>query len=387
MDKKEKEEENAGTAVGENGEDAVGEDRGVLRAKVKQKTTKRKVRDGGGDIQKNLKSDEQEIVDRCTCGKPVQDDSEGGIECDICGQWLHPKCEGLSKECYAAIETHKLFWVCRKCKAYCSKFKEVVMGGKVLNPSHSLVNTEKVDSIEKKLTEVGKAMDHLAESFLSQKAVMTEIGSMVKAQGDVKNSVKDIETTVKNVMKEENLTYAEITKKLANKLEKESVSKPSVEVKDLQNAVADCLEQEKRRRNIVVFNVPEQDKHLSIDDQAANDSKQIVQLIMEGLKLKIHPEKVARMGKQKEGKSRLMVVTLRDEGEKWELLKMAKRLRDAGSKFERIYIAPDLSPAEQLRDKNLRKEMKERREAGEDVVIYKNKVIPRSHKPNQRPLY
>ena len=261
------------------------------------------------------------------------------------------------------------------------------MGGKVLNPSHSLVNTEKVDSIEKKLTEVGKAMDHLAESFLSQKAVMAEIGSMVKAQGDVKNSVKDIETTVKKVMKEENLTYAEITKKLTNKLEKESVSKPSVEVKDLQNAVADCLEQEKRRRNIVVFNVPEQDKHLSLDEQAANDLKQIVQLIMEGLKLKIHPEKVARMGKQKEGKSRLMVVTLRDEGEKWELLKMAKRLRDAGSKFERIYIAPDLSPAEQLRDKNLRKEMKERREAGEDVVIYKNKVIPRSHKPNQRPLY
>ena len=328
------------------------------------------------------------MVDRCSCGKPVQDDSEGGIECDICGQWLHPKCEGLNKESYVAIETHKLFWICSKCKAYCSRFKEVVKGENVLDQSRSsLVSAEKVDKIENKVTELGKAMNHLAESFLSQKAVMMEIGSMVKAQGDVKSSVKDIEVTVKNIMKEENMTYADVTKKLVSKLEKESVSKPSVEVKDVQNAVADCLEQEKRRRNIVVFNVPELEKHLSVDEQAVNDSKQIVELIMEGLKLKIHPEKVTRMGRQKEGKIRPVVVTLQDEGEKWELLRMAKMLRDAGNRFERIYIAPDLSPAEQLRDKNLRKEMKERREAGEDVVIYKNKVIPRSHKPNQKPSY
>ena len=228
-------------------------------------------------------------------------------------------------------------------------------------------------------------MNHIAASIIGQKDAMMEIGTMVKAQGDERNAFKDIEATVKNAMKEENTTYAEITKKLASKLEKESLSKPSVEVKDLQNAVTDCLEQEKRRRNIVVFNVPEQENHLSVADQAAKDSEEIVQLIMEGLKLKIHPEKVTRLGKQKEGKSRLMVVTLQDEGEKWDVLKMAKMLRDAGSKFERTYIAPDLSPAEQLRDKNLRKEIKERRETGEDVVIYKNKVIPRSRRPNQKP--
>ena len=40
MDKKEKEEENTETAVGKNGDDADGEDGGVLRAKVKQKKNK-----------------------------------------------------------------------------------------------------------------------------------------------------------------------------------------------------------------------------------------------------------------------------------------------------------------------------------------------------------
>ena len=78
------------------------------------------------------------------------------------------------------------------------------------------------------------------------------------------------------------------------------------------------------------------------------------------------------------------VVTLRDEGEKWKLLKMAKKLRNAGNRFEKIYIAPDLSQAEQLRDKNPRKQLKERREAGEDVIIHKNKVIRREDRPGLR---
>ena len=37
-------------------------------------------------LRKKMKTDEQKMVDRCNCGKPVQDDSEGGIECGICGQ-------------------------------------------------------------------------------------------------------------------------------------------------------------------------------------------------------------------------------------------------------------------------------------------------------------
>ena len=102
---------------------------------------------------------------------------------------------------------------------------------------------------------------------------------------------------------------------------------------------------------------------------------------MRGLKLKVHPVKASRVGRSNQGKNRLMVVTLRDESEKWEILKMAKQLRNAGAEFERIYVAPDLSPAEQLRDRNLRQELKSRREAGEDVIIYKHKVIQRKEKP------
>ena len=47
-----------GITVDKNGEDGEAEDVGVLRIKVKQKITRRKVRDGGGDILKKKKTDE-----------------------------------------------------------------------------------------------------------------------------------------------------------------------------------------------------------------------------------------------------------------------------------------------------------------------------------------
>ena len=65
--------------------------------------------------------------------------------------------------------------------------------------------TERIDKIENKMTELGEAMNHIAVSLIGQKDAMMEIGSMVKAQGDKKNSFKDIEATVKNVLKEENI--------------------------------------------------------------------------------------------------------------------------------------------------------------------------------------
>ena len=93
----------------------------------------------------------------------------------------------------------------------------------------------------------------------------------------------------------------------------------------------------------------------------AGDLHSFEEIMLRGLKLKIHPEKVSRVGKPKEDKPRLMVVTMHEERDKWGIMKMAaKSLRHAGDKFERIYIALDLSPAEQERDWNLRKELRER---------------------------
>ena len=188
-------------------------------------------------------------------------------------------------------------------------------------------------------------------------------------------------------MTEEAATYADMVKKMSNKIDTIGSSKQAEQAKDLRLAVADCLEQDKRRRNIVIFNVSEQDSHSSQETQAEGDLRIFEEIMMTGLKLKLRPEKVSRLGRQRDGKQCLMLVTFHEEGDKWEVLKMAKSLRHAGNKFEKIYIAPDLSPAEQEKNRTLRKELRERKEAGEDVIIHRNRVILRADKRQDRDAY
>ena len=128
-----KEHESAGSAAGEKDADCGGENvkngkAAVSESKQKQKTTKRKLRDGIRNAQNTEadKGEDQEDTEgvTCTCGNNECDSTS--IECEICTKWLHPGCEGLDKEALEAVEKHELFWICTKCKSFLKEFQEVV---------------------------------------------------------------------------------------------------------------------------------------------------------------------------------------------------------------------------------------------------------------------
>ena len=40
-----------------------------------------------------------------------------GMECEICRDWFHTKCEGVGQKDYKKMkEMEKLIWMCKKCK-------------------------------------------------------------------------------------------------------------------------------------------------------------------------------------------------------------------------------------------------------------------------------
>ena len=377
-------EDAAGTSGGEN--DAGVDNTGPSASKQKVKYGRKKVRNENVKNSKLGETREDEIDESCKCGTRVKNDAHGGIECDVCQKWFHPNCEELEDESVTAIGKHNLFWMCKGCKSFLDEFRAVVKGTKNDQSQQTGGQSEVkgVDEVDKKVMALSDNLDNVSKALLEQRKVLMEIGTMVKLQGE--KSGKDLEAVVKNAVREENVTYADMVKKLSSQFDSSSAQKSGTQTRELRNTVVDCLEQDKRRCNVVIFNVPEaQDTNLSREAEASMDMKSVQDLLMRGLKLKLHPVKVTRVGRPTTGKNRLMVVTMQDESEKWELLKMAKQLRHAGAEFEKIYVAPDLSPAEQLRDRNLRKELKSRKEAGEDVIIYKHKVIQRREKPTGKP--
>ena len=66
--------------------------------------------------------------DKKSCGKPVEDDELGGIECEVCLDWFHPECQGLRKETYEIIQRNETIWLCENCRELIPEFRAYAKG-------------------------------------------------------------------------------------------------------------------------------------------------------------------------------------------------------------------------------------------------------------------
>ena len=158
--------------------------------------------------------------------------------------------------------------------------------------------------------------------------------------------------------------------RLPNKSEHRSEAMQVVDMFD------DYLDYEKRKKNVVVFNLPETEG-ATRSEQSKEDRAAFVSLVKEHLRISAKVENSFRVGKRNPDRPRLLVVSLSSEGEKWEILRQAPLLKDAGLN-PRIYINPDLSARERARGKQLRDELARRKAAGEsNLIIRQGRITKR----------
>ena len=156
--------------------------------------------------------------------------------------------------------------------------------------------------------------------------------------------------------------------------------------KDINQSKFDALAEMDNRlvrmNNIVLRGLDESDG--TVDERLANDNKVVEQLFDV---LNVDPKIVMetkRLGKITANKNRprLLRVSLQSSTQKSELFRKAKRLKN--SRFKNVYVHPDLTPMQRDLNFKLRREMKERRERGEDVMIINGAVRSRSEKQSFR---
>ena len=128
-----------------------------------------------------------------------------------------------------------------------------------------------------------------------------------------------------------------------------------------------------RMNNIVIRGLPEENG--TITEREVKD-KSIVSEVFNVLKVNTDMFEVRRLGKPNKNRPRLLRVSLSSICTKMEVLRKSKSLKH--SRFQEIFIQPDLTPFQQAIEQSLRKELKERREKGENVVIYNSQVCLRS---------
>ena len=128
-----------------------------------------------------------------------------------------------------------------------------------------------------------------------------------------------------------------------------------------------------KRLNLVFSGIEElasgdTDDRRSHDEAAVNDiSKELSVGIVDGFK-------TMRIGRPGDSKPRLLKAVFTSLGDRNALLRKGKSLRTS-SKYKQVFINPDLTALQRHSNKQLRAELKRRREAGERVKIRGERIV------------
>lgn len=277
------------------------------------------------NLSMNKQSDPQETTSCGECCELVGDEDRG-IQCDGCGGWYHAMCVGIDASKYKIMAKIQFMdWNCYKCKKVIFTIKE----------ENSKLKKENVLLTE----ENGILRERLA-------AVEQRIN-------ELKKEIRD------DIMKEVN----------------ESVMKVLDDIKDTE-------EKKNRESNLILYSLEESTKEEAVERER-EDRENCHMLFQDGIKINDNSyliKQVLRLGKRREAnaKPRPLLVKLQSPREKWDILKQAKSLKNyRHAKLGKVMVAPDLTPKEQVIDKNLREQLKEKIQSGEQGWFIKSGRLTR----------
>lgn len=148
----------------------------------------------------------------------------------------------------------------------------------------------------------------------------------------------------------------------------------------LEESVRESQNRIRRLQNVVVQGVPEAPTG-SLEERKCRDLEQFEGVLREMEISDYVISDVRRVGRKRSDGSRLMLVRMGNVDCKMRILNKSKCLKNSQS-MNRVFIKPDLTPMQQAQDKRIRDELKRRRTNGEDVTIFRGRVMERSELQN-----
>ena len=250
-------------------------------------------------------------------------DGDRAAECEVCLQWYHAECQRISSNVYAVLTedtSNQISWYCSHCK----KGAKVLMGHiKILNEQQHRLDARLV-TVERR---VGR-LEELATGDPMPAAPMT-------LDKELRDFVDD----------------------------------------RVEEGINEYREREARKTNVIIHNIPESSKETPAE-RKEEDATYVKNIAAQINVPDIDIKAVIRLGK-KTNKPRLTKIQFSTVSQKRSILQNARQLKEAGNdEMERIFITPDQSVKARQLNKQLRKELTERLEAGEEnIVIRKGKIV------------
>lgn len=150
----------------------------------------------------------------------------------------------------------------------------------------------------------------------------------------------------------------------------------SVIPEDLPNKIVEeCEERRQRECNVFVVGLPESTAGEA--GETPNHDEAAVQRMLRSIDVAdVKIKRLRRVGKHAHRGKRPLLITFSDVADKWKVLKKASKLRRSPN-YSSVFINEDRTQLQQLHRKRQLEELKRRRQNGENVVLYGDRVILR----------
>lgn len=258
-----------------------------------------------------------DVSDCCGDCKKVVTKTDDAVQCEFCEFWFHIVCQKISKNDYSFLRKQR-----------------------------------------------GKSQFHWFCDRCNNNSsnVMKLLNSITERQDKLENRVEHVEiamATVDNTVSEIKNNFERISGNVLSEVEEK-------------------LDRERRRLNLLIRNIPE---------NTANVSKFIEDMFEDEELHNVSITSVERLGRIRNARGngtgdnayvRPVKISCQDMKSKWEILALNKKLRVSNKGYQNIFIDPDLTAQQRSKDKELRQELKRRKENGEEnLIIKKGEIIVR----------
>ena len=277
------------------------------------------------------------------CGSRITT-GEDSVMCDVCKEWYHPGCQGLSSKAFEALSEHinDFLWLCMNCKP---NLVSVIQVGKGIE--------KRLEDTERKIIKV------LKESRTED-----------SCRKQIEDRISNMETKLSSEIREKQEQI------------KESLNKQGSSTEGIKRLIEAKFEKEKRQQNIILHNIKESSAE-DAEGRVMHDTEVFEKVVgaLLGKQDEVEVEKIYRLGKRPDGrdggnlqqKPRLMLVRVKNKEQVDALIKRRTQLKDRG--FPNVYLTRDLSHEEREVQKKLRAELEAK---GKDThVIFQGRVIQR----------
>ncbi|KAK3879156.1 hypothetical protein Pcinc_016250 [Petrolisthes cinctipes] len=296
-----------------------------------------------------------------------------GVECTKCKYWLHKECEGLTEAGLKVAKTREV-WFCKICSY------------KWMNDEQENAKLrEELRAVKSKNTEISEKMVALEEKWSRNKdkedpeEEERDTGTKGMCGSEPTRGERKDMDSIREEMKELRADNYSLKKTIEN-LEKKWDKRDEEIVRKVTERMMENLEEErereKKRNNIIMFNVPESRK-TEISEITYEDRERCEEIFQGKLGVKdAKIQRIFRIGRITTGKVRPVIMEMNEVGIKWELVKRSKKLKNNDDQVTQIIIiAPDLTKREREENDRLREELRHKRQNGGQWIIRKGKVV------------